>query len=681
MAITFDRLNKHIVVGAPTTEVTVQQLLNAIRDYEDELSNLDIHYLADAYGKQPLGGDTYVGITLVLLDGWLIKFEDRLGPDYISCKISGGNILAYDEFGVVRQDPVTSSDFVFVTYTSSSSATLTEQASIQYASFNGGVTIDILNGEPGTSFPHGTPQLPVDNLADAMTIATTRGFPTIFVVGDLVVDNGGDYSGMQFIGTSTTKSHITIDPDANVLNCEFFEATIDGTLDGNAQLRDCRILDLNYINGVVESCLLGPGTIVLGGGSEAHFIDCWSGIATDVSYPTIDCGGTGQTLAMRNYNGEIKIINKTGPENITIDLVAGKVILDSTVTDGDVVVRGIGTLIDNSTANTVDSTTLLNSALISETVYQTVGEEIQRASFADKICLDVIDGEAGTSFPHGTAILPVNNIEDAVAIAAARGIKTIHIHGDYTFGATVSLSHLNIRGDGREHYTLTFTTGCILAYCTVENAECTGASFGIVHYERCSLTNYGSSGLIPSSAHVVLIDCVIGGNMPIPANYTGRLEAINCSSDNAVPADVPTIDFNGNGMQFIIRNFSGCIMLKNCTNSAAEVALDVQSAGILIDSSCTAGTILARGVGMIVNNSSLTINDYGFISNPSIASAAWDSMIADHLDAGSTGKALSDAGSAGNPWGSPITGNTSPGTFGELVAKKLLKFATWIGLK
>lgn len=64
-----------------------------------------------------------------------------------------------------------------------------------------------------------------------------------------------------------------------------------------------------------------------------------------------------------------------------------------------------------------------------------------------------------------------------------------------------------------------------------------------------------------------------------------------------------------------------------------------------------------------------------------LSATIWDEPIASHLTDGSTGKALSDAGSAGNPWSSPITGNTTAGTFGELVGKKLLTVAKFLGLK
>ena len=64
-----------------------------------------------------------------------------------------------------------------------------------------------------------------------------------------------------------------------------------------------------------------------------------------------------------------------------------------------------------------------------------------------------------------------------------------------------------------------------------------------------------------------------------------------------------------------------------------------------------------------------------------IQATIWDEPIANHLTAGTTGKALSDAGSAGNPWAAPITGNTDAGTFGELVGNKLLTVAKFLGLK
>ena len=88
-------------------------------------------------------------------------------------------------------------------------------------------------------------------------------------------------------------------------------------------------------------------------------------------------------------------------------------------------------------------------------------------------------------------------------------------------------------------------------------------------------------------------------------------------------------------------------------------------------------------VGDVVNLNTVSVraaNSAG-LTEPDMAAVVWDALVANHLTAGTTGKALSDAGSAGNPWSSPITGNTTAGTFGELVGKKLLTVAKFLGLK
>ena len=84
-------------------------------------------------------------------------------------------------------------------------------------------------------------------------------------------------------------------------------------------------------------------------------------------------------------------------------------------------------------------------------------------------------------------------------------------------------------------------------------------------------------------------------------------------------------------------------------------------------------------IGDVVNLNTVSIraaNSAGLIQ-----ATIWDEVLANHLTAGTTGKALSDAGSAGNPWSTTITGNTTAGTFGELVGKKLLTIAKFLGLK
>jgi hypothetical protein len=391
MAIIFDKTNKLVTLESPIIEVTIQELINAIRDFEDDWQGIDIYKIADCAGKEDLGGEVKVGITLTLLE-WKIKFEDRGGPTTILCKITGGNLVAVDENGNAI-DPVEPSDYVMVMITSSSSATLQELGAIQYSSFNGGVTVDVVNGVPGTDFPKGTSEEPVNNTADALLIATERGFDTLYVVGDITLDAGTDFLEVIFVGASKTKSLITIDTNADVENCEFYDAEITGVLDGGNVLKNCLINNLTYVNGYIEQCVLGTGTITLGGNAEAHFLDCWSGVV-GAAMPSIDMGGAGQGLGMRNYNGAIKLKNKTGAESVSIDLNSGRVILESTVTNGKVITRGVGLLVDEAegriTTGTWNGVTITNQLVNPQNVADgiwdgLISEHLGSGSFGEAI--------------------------------------------------------------------------------------------------------------------------------------------------------------------------------------------------------------------------------------------------------------------------------------------------------
>lgn len=376
MGLAFDKLERIITVESPTTEITMQELINGIRDFEDEFEGMDIAKVADASGKEALGGGVYVGITVTLID-WKLKFEDRPGPDWVICNATGGNLVTYDTTLGTYVNPIEPASYVTVIITASSSATLQELSTLQYSSFGGGVTVDITSSYSGTTFPVGTPQQPVNNLADAMLIAVERGFGSIYILGNITIDTSGNYDHMVFIGESQTKSTLTISAGASVIGCEFRDATILGVLDGNSLIQNCVLSDLEYVYGIIIECILEAGTITLGGTNPAHFLDCWAG-ATEATWPIIDCGGSGQALALQNYNGRMKITNKTGTETVSITLNAGQIWLDSTVTNGTIDISGVGTVIDDSTGATVTCETL-SQACIADAVWDEALSEHQTA--------------------------------------------------------------------------------------------------------------------------------------------------------------------------------------------------------------------------------------------------------------------------------------------------------------
>ena len=90
----FDPINRIITVLAPDTEVTVQELINAIREWEQD--HLEWDKVADASGKDIIAPGLQTAITLRLLN-WRLKFQDRTEPTV--CLVRGGNLLAVDEQG------------------------------------------------------------------------------------------------------------------------------------------------------------------------------------------------------------------------------------------------------------------------------------------------------------------------------------------------------------------------------------------------------------------------------------------------------------------------------------------------------------------------------------------------------------------------------------------------------
>lgn len=125
-SLTFLKTQKIIQVDAPQTSLDVQDLVNQIRLYEENLLNLDYGTIVNAYGKQPLGGGAYIGITMELINDWRVAFEARSGPDTVICTVSGGNVVAVNQYG---NNPIYPTAFTQITISQSSSPTLIQSSS------------------------------------------------------------------------------------------------------------------------------------------------------------------------------------------------------------------------------------------------------------------------------------------------------------------------------------------------------------------------------------------------------------------------------------------------------------------------------------------------------------------------------------------------------------------------
>jgi hypothetical protein len=126
-----------IEVAAPSTEISIQDLHDTCKYFEDNVEGVLHPYLIDSAGKEFLGGTLYVGITATLNNA-LIKFEDRGGPSWVLCIISGGNLVAIDDVGA-DMDPREPSAYVSADRASAVSAALLDAGA--------GITVEEIGDE------------------------------------------------------------------------------------------------------------------------------------------------------------------------------------------------------------------------------------------------------------------------------------------------------------------------------------------------------------------------------------------------------------------------------------------------------------------------------------------------------------------------------------------------------
>lgn len=280
--------------------------------------------------KVLLGGIEYARI-IEIINGYTVTFEDVGTPYAVSLQGSNNNIL-----------DVTNLNNVAVR--SNNSAGLVQTQELQYAAFDGAITVDTVNGVSGTTYPIGSKLRPVNNIPDARTIAAVYGFGELHVKGNLTLDTGDDVSDMRITGDNALRTFVNILPGSSTSGVEIRDCAVTGTLDGTTILRDCYVFDLTYVNGFIFQCQLA-GTITLGGVNTANFLSCYS----DINAVTIDMNGSGYSFNIASWKGELHIANKTGTDVAKVYSGAASIHIDASVTNGTGIhLDGIGDVVNNS---------------------------------------------------------------------------------------------------------------------------------------------------------------------------------------------------------------------------------------------------------------------------------------------------------------------------------------------
>jgi hypothetical protein len=134
-------------------------------------------------------------------------------------------------------------------------------------------------------------------------------------------------------------------------------------------------------------------------------------------------------------------------------------------------------------------------------------------------------------------LYPVNNFDDAVAVANLHNITSLHLVSDFTIPASANLTGFHIVGEGRRLTTVSIDQDATLEECIIRDCYVTGV-----------LDN--ESTLVHCTAEDVelrngnLEDCTLLGTITLAGNVNAVAKIIDCWS--GVPGtSTPIIDMGG----------------------------------------------------------------------------------------------------------------------------------------
>ena len=361
MAITIDFATK--IISIPRNDMTlltdeddpIEIRRLTINDFRIELRVLEASQAGiddpDTHIHNPsvTVGGVVLARVVEIINGYSVTFEDG----QYAVNLAGANSNIADVVNVNQ-----------VSVRSANSAGLQDLSTLLTAAYQGQVVFNT-SGQAGTAIPVGTRATPVDNFADAITISNTIGIRRIQMASSGTLQNSAVATGKVFSGDNSTADTLTITTSAEVTDCTFENLKVTGVLDGNNTFKNCEVQNINYVNGLLQECSI-VGTIEVDGNAQCNIVNCWSGTAgiADDQLVTIDMGTSGNSLALRNFSGGIKLINYAGSGSISLDFASGRVVIDATCTGGTIGVRGICDVTDNSAAGCTVSDETVNSSLV-----------------------------------------------------------------------------------------------------------------------------------------------------------------------------------------------------------------------------------------------------------------------------------------------------------------------------
>ena len=365
---TFDGPNKLIKINV-SSSIDIQDMYSRWKDWVLTNDNSKFIQGMRSVGGDPITDTKSLGRTFFLINGW--RMEPTASDHTLDVD---GNIYAEDivSGSTTTVDPIVqpSGNYkILVRFNVSNlvDAEVLQSSVEQSLEYVGQVYIDTVNGIAGSSYPVGTPAQPSNNLSDAITIANTYGFKNIVLLNDIVLDQ--DVKGFSLRG-ATKDVDVTLQSGNNYDNSSFEDVILTGNSSGSINISDSVVNGVNGLSGIISKSGLTDSLSCQGSfGELVTFHDCYSTVPGNAS-PIINVMGSACGINMRSYSGGLTIVSSSNSQFIsTIELLAGRVIVDNSNTAGFVSIRGVGHLNDTSAMGfVIDQSAFVNASTLMSSV-------------------------------------------------------------------------------------------------------------------------------------------------------------------------------------------------------------------------------------------------------------------------------------------------------------------------
>ena len=482
---------------------------------------------------------------------------------------------------------------------------LPEVASKFYTGAHGpGIYVDTAGGDSGTVLgTNGLPTNPCDSWADALTLAGKLGINRFYLQGGSSVTMTASIAGYELYGNG--------DSDANTVNlgseicsdATLHNLTITGTQASgdHARFERCVLSSVTALHAHAIECAL-TGTSTLSSNDDHTFDQCYSAVAGGGT-PALTLAAN-VDVSIRHYSGGMQF-NSGGNTNAVSLEGHGQFIIDATCSNFTLYVRGAFAETDNGTNTTIENDASFNRiaastdanlisvdgvALASHTAGYVPAEIPGGQGYEGSVWFDEDSGVTGTTVGvHGLPGNAVNDFDDAVTLAVSTGFHRIMVV-DSACVPTTAVGEVTVVGLGLSTYNFNSE---VHTDTTLEGMSVFGAlgASSNIRQEAGDLTTV--TGLASSLG---IRNTLISSSIALRAS--GWTYFDNC----ALLAGITfTLDLTENSSNAALTKFSGAVTLLNM-DATNTVHIDGQTT-VIVDGTCTGGTLIVRGQVTITDNS------------------------------------------------------------------------------